>query len=550
MDMTQTSDLLDVVIAENQDFEWYPTTPRMIEAVKRWISDRAGSIMDIGAGDGRVLAALAKKCPSAELYAIEKATVLVQAQPDNVIPVGTDFHEQNLSCLQVGVIFCNPPYSQFEPWAVKIIDEGFADKAFMVLPRRWADSKPIKEALKRRGAASRVIHKDDFQNAERQARAVVDIVEILYPRGKWDRNPADPFDTWFDQNISTFDEEEEPPSDYEAEKDLARKHSNSNIGEMVTAYVEEYSRMEANYRAIFKLDHALLRELGVSKENVREGIKKKMAGLKVKYWQLLFGRIGDITSRLTVETCRHFIEKLTGRQAVAFTASNAYAVILWAVKNANKYYDEQLITHFRELSNADSVKNYKSNQRTWQNGGWRWRNEGHTHYALDYRFVVPQSLGISKADGYYAQHHNGLYDSCHDFVNNTITVLSNLGFALQEYEPRSRDRQWVAGKWQDFRQADGKILFQAKAHLNGNVHFRFMPKAIRRLNIEAGRLLGWLQTPDQAATELGYDAEEVKSTIEYMVEDLNNGMDPEEILYENGLEPDFVFDLLAHAGGL
>jgi len=48
----------------------------------------------------------------------------------------------------------------------------------------------------------------------------------------------------------------------------------------------------------------------------------------------------------------------------------------------------------------------------------------------------------------------------------------------------------------------------------------------------------------------GYDAEEIKSTIEYMVEDLNNGMDPEEILYENGLEPDFVFDLLAHAGGL
>jgi len=48
----------------------------------------------------------------------------------------------------------------------------------------------------------------------------------------------------------------------------------------------------------------------------------------------------------------------------------------------------------------------------------------------------------------------------------------------------------------------------------------------------------------------GFDAEEIKSTIEYMVEDFKNGMDPEEILYENGLEPDFVFDLFAHAGVL
>ena len=55
---------------------------------------------------------------------------------------------------------------------------------------------------------------------------------------------------------------------------------------------------------------------------------------------------------------------------------------------------------------------------------------------------------------------------------------------------------------------------------------------------------------DTALKAQGFDAEEIKNTIEYMVEDFNNGMDPEEILYENGLEPDFVFDLFTHAGVL
>ena len=53
----------------------------------------------------------------------------------------------------------------------------------------------------------------------------------------------------------------------------------------------------------------------------------------------------------------------------------------------------------------------------------------------------------------------------------------------------------------------------------------------------------------QSLAAQGYDREEIKSTIEWMVEDLNNGMDPEEILYDNGLEPDYVFDLMRYAGG-
>jgi hypothetical protein len=45
--------------------------------------------------------------------------------------------------------------------------------------------------------------------------------------------------------------------------------------------------------------------------------------------------------------------------------------------------------------------------------------------------------------------------------------------------------------------------------LNGNLHFRFRPEAIKALNVEAGRLLGWLRSPAEAVAELGYTPEEV-----------------------------------------
>jgi len=84
-----------------------------------------------------------------------------------------------------------------------------------------------------------------------------------------------------------------------------------------------------------------------------------------------------------------------------------------------------------------------------------------------------------------------------------------LGF--QTHSCRSFDRQWVGGQWQDFYQANSdKVLFQVKAFMNGNLHFRFMPEAIKALNVNAGRLLKWLRTEEDVVTELGYSAKEAK----------------------------------------
>lgn len=522
--MASTADTIAAIQAAGEDFEWYPTTQRMIEKVARRIGRDSPSIMDVGAGDGRVLLQLAELCKGergghCELFAIEKSLILSQRWPEHITPVGSDLFEQNLACLPVDYIFSNPPYSDFETWACAIIESGFARRAFLVIPRRWSESRPIAEALKRRGAKAKVIHQDDFHDAERRARAVVDIVEVSYPTkgdGSYrNSDPQDPFDIWFDQNIDTFDREEKVSDEEQNRRELARLGLNT-IPEMVDAFNEEHARMEENYRAIFKLDYALLRELNVEKNAVREGIKKKMAGLKTKYWQLLFDRIDAITSKLATDTKRRFLEKLTGRSAIAFTTNNAYAVVLWAIKHANKYYDEQLVKLFRDLSTFEGVLNYKSNQKTWQKDGWRYMNDGrdnpNTHYALDYRIVVRRHSAIPTADKYGHvskwESPGGLHNTCHELIDDTIAVLGNLGFAVRGVA--SRNRYWEGGVWEDFTLADGRVLFQAKAYKNGNLHFRFLPEAIRALNVEAGRLMGWLRSQADVVKELGYTPEEAR----------------------------------------
>ena len=512
----QMTTLLRSIQAAGEDSEWYPTTDRMIDVVARQLDKSARSIMDIGAGDGRVLSRLATHFESPpDLYAIEKSSLLVQAQPEGVIPVGTDLFEQNLACLPVDYIFCNPPYSEFEAWASVIIEAGHARKAFLVIPQRWKDNKGIALSLKKRGASSRVLHSDDFYDAPRQARAVVDVVEVSFPMKdeSYREEVKDPFDIWFDENISTFDEEEDVShrSSYELEEQaLARIRGLNTIEDMVEAYREEYTRMEENYKAIFRLDYALLKELGVNKETVREGIKVKMAGLKSKYWTVLFERLDAITNRLSTATKAKFMERLTGRVAIAFTSDNAYAVVLWAIKNANKYFDEQAVQLYRDLSTFEGALRYKSNVRTWVENNWRYfrsdeEKERPTHYALDYRIVVSRYQAIFSGDFGRYDYPGNLSNRCHELIADVVAVLFNLGFPSSG--PRSLDREWHSGDWQNwYRRGEhrGEILFQAKAFKNGNLHFRFLPEAIKALNVEAGRLLGWLRSAADVVEELGY----------------------------------------------
>ena len=59
--------------------------------------------------------------------------------------------------------------------------------------------------------------------------------------------------------------------------------------------------------------------------------------------------------------------------------------------------------------------------------------------------------------------------------------------------------------------ATGKseIAFEAKYYKNGNCHLRFRKDLMLALNVAAGRLFGWVTSPEQAADEMDEDVKEV-----------------------------------------
>ena len=186
----KTVNQLVAEIKENgQDFEWYPTTSEIVKAFATFLKKKkklrenfgfCGSILDIGCGNGGFFQKLCSDSlfKNVKKYGIEKSMILSEQLPDDVILLGTDFNQQTLIDKKVDIVFCNPPYSEYDEWAEKIILQSNCNAIALVIPNRWARNERIKYALERRNMQAKVIGTYDFSNAERKARATVDLLFI------------------------------------------------------------------------------------------------------------------------------------------------------------------------------------------------------------------------------------------------------------------------------------------------------------------------------------------------------------------------------------
>lgn len=551
---------------EDQDFEWYPTTTEILEAVrvdlKRQLdshhtySQAALSVMDIGAGDGRALMHLSK----GDRYAIELSPILREQMDPSICIIGTDFHHQTLIDKQVDVVFCNPPYSEFEMWATKIIREANATVAYLVIPARWADNEAIAKALKARKAKATVVDAFDFLGADRSARAKVDIIRIELRREFYRREShrgqdadnfpgmTDPFDLWFDDTF-TFAEKEQSRADGLSDADAKMQAraslvpGNDYVVRLVELYELEMTELFETYRKFEGLDPDLLREVGVSVGTVKKSLRSRIAGLKNVYWKTFFDVFNKIASRLTVQNRKKMLERITAHVSLDFTAENAYAMAVWAIKNANQYYDAQVIQVFERMIEDANVIAYKSNEATFQQERWRFsrgyreQREALTHYRLDYRVVLESTGGIATSSySWENTQHNGLTATAVEYLSDLRTVANNLGFETEALaESPLQLEKWTSGAARVFHAMHkGKQveLMRVRAFKNGNIHIQFNQKFLLRLNVEFGRLKGWLKNKSEAAHELDAVPADVDEAFHSNLQMLPN---PSVLLLEGGL---------------
>lgn len=520
---------LNILKENDQDFEWYPTTDEIIECVKKHINAqtyRGFSILDIGAGDGRVLKALTYD-KNALCYSIEKSEILRNKQDKDIIPLGCDFWQNTLIDKEMDFIFCNPPYSEYEAWCEKIIKEASTEKGiYFVIPERYKQSSIINQALKARKLENKIysLGSFDFLNAERSARAKVEVVFIKIENERYSDNVS-AFDLFLDENFS-FDTTSK--FNQEAQRERIKKeliNSRNHIESLVELYQADMQKLMSNFQAIASLDSEILEEIGFKKETLRKSMRSRIEGLKNLYWQELFNRYEPITSKFIANYRNTILEKLSSRRNIDFNIGNIYAITIWFLKNASGSFSEQLLDFYLFLAEKDNLRAYKSNIK-FTSDEWKYmrsdelkdflRKEKDARASLDYRLVLSQKRFVET--NYYGACF--LSYSAVDFLNDIQVVARNLGFSVnnQEFKRGYREYPIYSGEKNYIYTTDGGILVEYKIYKNGNMHIKIDQELMKAINIEAGRLLGWLRSPAEAGDELNMKEAEARQYFGKLVE--------------------------------
>jgi len=573
--------LLTAVKAAGEDFEWYPTTFEIIQALRDDIlaQMKSGynyptvSIMDVGAGNGKVLSALkemerrdvaeankenrqAETLSISQMYAIEKSQTLINAMPDDIYILGSEFWQQTFVDKKVDILFSNPPFLEQNLWAEKLIKEAHARYVYLVLPDRWEKDERIALALEKREATAEVVGAFSFENAEdRKARTNVHLLRIhlaeKYNNHHSKNLKVDPFELWFNETYNFDAADVKEKSEYEAKEEKRTEirgsivKGSNLIERLEELYLKDMSHLHKNYLSIASLDVELLQQMGISKNSMMEAMKQKIEGLKHLYWEELFSNLDTITSRLTSKSRTMMLEKLRGNTSVDFTVQNSYSIVIWAIKNANKYYNEQLIALYKDLTRTENIRMYKSNTRVVYDD-WRYLKEEMSHYALDYRIIM-HFHGLIDSE-YFISRVNGLSEYAVTMINDIITVANNLGFSLEdESRPEDSSMRWESqvknnfylkssperelkkgtktnlgriedtayleedGVWQYFIdgywrhwshvKTEEDIFVEIKAFKNGNIHCKFNKKFMKSMNVNVAKLLNWVKSPKEASEE-------------------------------------------------
>ena len=501
-----TNTLIKELKENNEDFEFYPTSKNMIDVIIPYLNHE--TVLDIGCGtcNFKKFVSEADTSKIKKYYVMEKSKTLLNKLDDDTICLGTDFNANTLLDKKVSTIFCNPPYSEFENWTKRIISEGNFKQAFLVIPERWKNNIEIKNLLEKFDTRADVLGSFDFLNAERTARAKVDVIRLVKRKynSSWKNQTdfeEDAFNIWFED---TFRVQSKNESDYDfksrKEKEKKEKISNALVNAnqskasiLVNLYQNEYNTLIDHLKKIMELDAEVLETFGFSIEKVKEGLKSQITGLKTLYWDMVFNEFDEITNRLTYKSRNEIRTSFDNLNNIDFTLENIYVIILWVIKNANKYYNSQLVDFFKDLSSEANVKPYKSNQRLFEKDGYYWNASKKNNYVLDYRIIMSSPF---RYDDWHDVLDKNEYQSV-KVLQDILTIARNLGFktGMVHLPDDFAEKTYIY-----FENSD-KIFMEYKVYKNGNMHVKFNQEFTKAMNVEVSRLLGWIRTPEDIKNE-------------------------------------------------
>jgi hypothetical protein len=425
-----TNKKIQMLNSAGEDYEWYPTTPEIMSAMKSDMCDylripgrdskysekirinkeydgteilRIDSFLDIGAGDGRVLDFF----PAYKKYGVEIARV----QADDLIRkgvflVGRNYWDITLINQSYSLIYSNPPFSQFVQWVNKVLVESNFTLLYLVMPVRWKNQDMITKELERYEAT--IIGEYDFTDGEREARGRVNLVRVNAPWIKieggfakrhcyydcYQETIENAFERWVREHIADF---KEAPKweDYKEQDQQALALKQTPINQLISDYEHEKENLGAAFKAIGKLKPEIIKLLGQDKKSMLEIIRKSIEGLKSKYWRAAFDKLDPVRNRMTKKTRDRIFHSIQEFNTLDFNADNIYSIVIWIINNANIGILDQIGEVFDDMTSKAYIEAYKSN-RHWVKSNWKYTQSDYRRselperwkLGLDYRIVL------------------------------------------------------------------------------------------------------------------------------------------------------------------
>lgn len=539
MSKNNVNNLIETLKEQGQDFEFYPTTEEIIEKIvpsilKCYDEERLYhynfNILDIGAGNASVLSKIEEKFnlknPNASLnkYAIEKSEILIEQMPRDIAVIGTDFYETSLiekSYFQM--VFCNPPFKEYEAFASRIIKEINANRIYLVLPKRWRSNENIKKAIYSRKDTlkeQKSLGFFSFVNAKRKARAKVEIVEFSFEKENFNSENdflAKSLKEYFNIDLDTLQGKLEKEEELQRTlQEKIREIENKDlINELVGLYNEEFKRFNEALASFNNIPKSILASLNIDKSAIVEAIRGELKSIKFVFWREIFSRLDSINERLIPKHRLDLARKFADLN-IDFTYSNIKSACIYVIKNANYYVDLGVLDLFDDFTEEGALE-YKSNKK-FIFSSWRHSDDKFKAKKLDYR-VVYNKLS---------------YNNIREFIDKLFTIAKVLGFMPYSNSNYSlinhyQSYDYISGQFKNKSEGDcffinhnkeEEIFFSFRAYKNGNLHFKFNKEFIAYFNIAVGRLRKWINNKAEAKVNFPECKEEIIDKAFLLVDEM------------------------------
>jgi hypothetical protein len=517
----KTNELVQTIKDNSQDYEFYPTTDEIIQCIVSKVASRYNdyvNILDVGCGNGKTLQKLGRYLSNknsglnskhvTKLLGIEKSGALRGVCSSDIAIVGCDFSQSNLSNRKLGLVFCNPPYSQFELWACKLLLECDCQDLVMVLPKRWSESSRISEIMQKRGVVAEVLGAFDFLEGERQARAEVDVIRIKGLKRKSsyfsevlkDVIKDDDFIVWRTYDSKKSQEKTDLKSKLEDKEGNLLVTGDDYVQMLVSLYNDELDKLKKLLEALGNIPTDVFYELAVDFEKLLKVVEDKYSDIDHRYWQEVITRLAPITKRLITKERQELLDYVNDLQ-LDFNAENIYHAVVVCIKAVNVNVDKQVLSVYNKLIEDCNVEAYKSNKRVFSDDNINTKQP--SKLKLSCR-VVKSFTGIrTRFSSNLWKDDFQLTETCRYFLSDLVVIIKNLGYSLDSaaYLREFENAHWaknyyIAGEKNyimgNYGNLQNIIIVEFKFFKNGNIHFKFNSDFLTKLNVIKGKLEGWL----------------------------------------------------------